>query len=270
MVKVESCSIDAEPQEALPDHHPLEASNLSTITDTTFTAIFESLATGRDSSDRVLLTIIEGLLDGRYKPGQRVVARQLAEELGVSIVPVREAIHILAGEGVVELSARKGARIRALDKEEVGNWWEIHGSVGRLGVRFAAQRIGEREDSVAKVLDAMDLIREQAGKLEGFDFVMVLLRFHMVMHDVARMPELNEATRRLGIFFWAIFFPEYIPMRDYGESYIRNHQRVTDAIINGDPVAAEAAYQYHIDWTDALIAGERPDQSKPWVHHKSR
>lgn len=248
----------------------VEPQVLSDITDTSFPDIFESLATGRDSSDRVLHTIIQGLLSGRYNPGERVVARQLAEELDVSIVPVREAIHILAGEGVVELSARKGARIRTLNKEEVGNWWEIHGAVGKVGVRFAAQRIGRHEDSVAKVVDAMDLIRENAGQLDGFDFVMILLRYHMVLHDVADMPELNEATRRLGIFFWAIFFPEYIPMKDYAAGYIQNHQRVTDAIVSGDPSAAEAAYQYHIDWSDALIAGERPDPGSPWVHHKTR
>ena len=248
----------------------VELQVLSDITDTSFPDIFESLATGRDSSDRVLRTIIEGLLSGRYSPGERVVARQLAEELDVSIVPVREAIHILAGEGVIELSARKGARIRSLNKEEVGNWWEIHGAIAKVGVRFAAQRIGRREDSVAKVVDAMDLIRENAGQLDGFDFVMILLRYHMVLHEVADMPELNEATRRLGIFFWAIFFPEYIPMKDYAAGYIHNHQRVTDAIISGDPAAAEAAYQYHIDWSDALIAGERPDSGIPWVHHKTR
>ena len=239
---------------------------MSNITDISFPDIFDSLNTGRDSSDRVLQTIIEGLLEGRYQPGERVVARQLAEELGVSIVPVREAIHILAGEGVIDLTARKGARIRSMDQEEVGNWWRIQSMVGKLGVGFAARRINRQLDSVAKLQDAMDLIRENAGQMEGFEFLMVLLRFHMVVHDVAEMPQLNEATRRLGFFFWAIFFPSYIPVREYGEMYIRNHQRVTDAIVNGDPAGAEAAYQYHIDWTNALIEGERPDMALPWVN----
>ena len=238
---------------------------MSTITDISFPDIFESLNTGRESSDRVLQTVIEGLLAGRYKPGERVVARQLAEELGVSIVPVREAIHILAGEGVIDLTARKGARIRSMDREEVGAWWRIQATVGQLGVGFAARRIAHHEDNVAKLNDAMDLVRENAGQLEGFDFLMVLLRYHMVMHDVAEMPQLNEATRRLGFFFWAIFFPQYIPVREYGEMYVRNHQRVTDAVVSGDPASAQTAYQYHIDWTDALIAGERPDVTKPWV-----
>lgn len=239
---------------------------MSTITDISFPDIFESLNTGRDSSDRVLQTIIEGLLQGRYQPGERVVARQLAEELGVSIVPVREAIHILAGEGVIDLTARKGARIRNMDQEEVGNWWRIQASIGKLGVGFAARNINRREDNIAKIEDAMDLIRENAGQLDGFEFLMVLVRYHMVVHDVAEMPELNDATRRLGFFFWAIFFPQYIPVRDYGQMYISNHRRVTDAIINGDPAGAEAAYQYHIEWTAALLAGDRPTLERPWVN----
>ena len=243
-----------------------DAGDMSTITDIAFPDIFESLNTGRDSSDRVLQTIIEGLRAGRYKPGGRVVARQLAEELGVSIVPVREAIHILAGEGVIDLTARKGARIRSMDREEVGAWWRIHATIGKLGVGFAARRINRQEDNVAKLIDAMDLVRENAGQLDGFEFLMVLLRYHMVVHEVAEMPQLNEASRRLGFFFWAIFFPAYIPVREYGQVYIRNHQRVTEAIINGDPAGAEAAYQYHTDWTDALISGERPELDKPWVN----
>ena len=242
---------------------------MSPITDTTFPDIFENLATGRDSSDRVLRTIIEGLLEGRYQPGDKVNARQLSESLDVSIVPVREAIHILAGEGVIDLTARKGARIRSLDQREVRNWWEINGAVARLGTRFAAERINDDPANAARVRDAMELIRDSAGRVGGFDFIMILLRYHMALHEVAGMPELNEAVRRLGIFFWAIFFPEYIPMKDYAAAYIRNHQRVTDAILAGDPEGAEAAYQYHIDWSDALIAGERPDPDAPWVHHKT-
>ncbi len=242
---------------------------LSDISHSSFFDIFDNLATGRDSSDKVLQTIILGLLEGRYQPGEKVNARQLAEQLDVSIVPVREAIHILAGEGALELSARRGARIRSLNREEVRNWWVIHATVGKLGVRVAAEHIDSRAENRARVEAAMQSIRDSVGKVDGFDLVMVLLNYHLVLNDVAEMPELNEAIRRLGIFFWAVFFPAYIPMGDYPEMYIRNHQRVTDAILAGDPAAAEAAYQYHIDWSDALIAGERPDPSKPWVHHKS-
>ena len=233
-----------------------------------FLEVFDNLTTGRDSSDRVLQTIIIGLLEGRYQPGDRVNARQLAEQLDVSIVPVREAIHILAGEGAVELTARRGARIRTLNREEARNWWVIHATVGKLGVRFAATHIDRKPENRALVETAMQSIRDSTDVSEGFDLVMLLLRYHMVLHGVAEMPELNEATRRLGIFFWAVFFPQYLPMGDYPDAYIRNHQRVTDAILAGDPESAEAAYQYHIDWSDALIAGERPDPARPWVHHR--
>ena len=268
MSYVKSFNINANPEWV--GSRPIENLDLSNLTDTSFDEIFENLVTGRDSSDKVLKTIILGLLEGRYQPGQKVNARQLSEELGVSIVPVREAIHILAGEGVVDLTARKGARIRNMDQREVRNWWEINGVVARLGVRFAAERISDNEANPAKIVNAMGMIHEHAGKRGGFDFIMVLIRYHIVLHEVAGIPELNEAVRRLGIFFWAIFFPDYIPIKEYASSYVRNHQRVTDAILAGDPESAEAAYQYHIDWSDALMAGERPVPDTPWVHHKTR
>ncbi|MEH6549286.1 MAG: GntR family transcriptional regulator [Pseudomonadales bacterium] len=242
---------------------------MNNTSDTSFSDVFSSLYTGRDSSDRVLKTIIEGLLDKRYKPGQRVVAAQLAEELGVSIVPVREAIHLLVGEGVIELTAGKGARIRSMDLDEVVNLWRIVSCLAKLGAGFAARNINHREDSVIRINTAMKLITDSAGRLSGFDFLMVLMRYHIVVNEVAEIPKLDEAIRRMGFFFWAIFFAEYIPVREYGEMYIRNHQRVTDAIVNGDESATEAAYQYHIDWTSALLLGARPDPGQPWVRGSS-
>ena len=97
-------------------------------------------------------------------------------------------------------------------------------------------RVGGEEFALVlpgtKLEDAMELISENAGQLDGFEVLMVLVRYHMVVHDGAEMPELNDATRRLGFFFWAIFFPQYIPVREYGDMYIRNHRRVTDAAGN--------------------------------------
>lgn len=230
--------------------------------------LFTQLATGREASDRVLFTILEEMLEGHYKPGDRVNARKLAEKLEVSIVPVREAIHVLAGEGVVDLEPNKGARIRSMDKREVANWWEILGTIAKLGVKLAAEKINERDDNVQRVDQAMDLIRDSIRQVSPFEFILVLVKFHEVLHEIAENQELNDAIRRLQVFFWAFFFPDYMPMEDYWDVYLRNHQRVADAIACGDSVGAEAAYQYHIDWTDALLNGDRPDPTTPWVPYR--
>ncbi len=60
------------------------------------------------------------------------------------------------------------------------------------------------------------------------------------------------------------------PGHGYVEMYVRNHQRVTDAVVSGDPAGAEAACQYPIDWTNALISGERPPVDPPRVNSVSR
>ena len=66
------------------------------------------------ASQRVLAELERGFRDGRYAPGQRLVAGDLAADLGMSRAPVREAFHILAGRGVLELTPNRGVRIREL------------------------------------------------------------------------------------------------------------------------------------------------------------
>lgn len=250
----------SQPSIKPPHMTPLDADHVPQM--------FAQLATGRESSDRVLYTILEEMLEGRYKPGDRVNARQLAEKLDVSIVPVREAIHVLAGEGVVELQPNKGAKIRSMDRREVANWWEILGTIGKLGIKLAAERIGHDEANPQRVRDAMELIKDSVRQVSPFEFVLVLVKYHEILHEVAENQELNEAVRRLQVFFWAFFFPDYLPVADYWDIYVRNHQRVTDAILCADAAGAEAAYQYHIDWTDALLNGDRPDPNKPWIPYR--
>ena len=61
---------------------------------------------------RVIAELRQGILSGRLKPGNRLIEERLAEELGVSRNPVREAIRALASEGLIEVTARRGAAPR--------------------------------------------------------------------------------------------------------------------------------------------------------------
>ena len=63
--------------------------------------------------DRLVRGIIDGFREGRYQPGERLVAADLAAQFNVSRAPVREALAILVGEGVVEIKKNYGARIRS-------------------------------------------------------------------------------------------------------------------------------------------------------------
>ena len=109
-------------------------------------------STGRPATDLVMGHILESLVDGKMVPGQRVNATQLAEELGVSIVPVREALHFLAGEGVVKLMALKGARISTMNAEEIVDWWHIFRALAEISFEACARAITNNPEQAQKIL----------------------------------------------------------------------------------------------------------------------
>ena len=87
--------------------------------------------------------VIERLQTGALSPGQRIVTSELAQELGLSRGPVREALHILAGEGVVELLPNKGARIRPIGKKDILDVLTLLSALGGLAIYLGAELMSD-------------------------------------------------------------------------------------------------------------------------------
>jgi DNA-binding transcriptional regulator YhcF (GntR family) len=100
----------------------------------------------------------QAILSGRYKPGQRLVEDRLAEDFGVSRNPVREALRSLAAEGLVALTARRGATVAAPSPEDALAMIEVRATLEALNARHAARR---RDPQVIDLLSAV--LREGAG-----------------------------------------------------------------------------------------------------------
>ena len=75
--------------------------------------------------DVVFNTIKDGILSGRLRPGERLLENQLAEELGVSRTPIREALRMLEIENLVDLIPRKGAQVREMSEKDIKDVLEI-------------------------------------------------------------------------------------------------------------------------------------------------
>jgi DNA-binding GntR family transcriptional regulator len=90
------------------------------------------------------------LLEGRFVPGQRLVVAELAQRMGFSSIPVRDALHILAGQGVVELLPTRGARIRELPKKELADILTVWSGLCVHNFSSAAARVHEYGDATWK------------------------------------------------------------------------------------------------------------------------
>ena len=109
------------------------------------------------TTGQVLQFIIDGLATGRYEPGQRLNAASLCKELGLSKAPVREALHVLAGEGVIDMPKNRGAIIRDLTRQDLLDLWEAFAlTIGRE-IRLAVNGMQDAT-ARARLLAAMQAV----------------------------------------------------------------------------------------------------------------
>jgi DNA-binding GntR family transcriptional regulator len=229
------------------------------------TAAHFRTSTGRESTDLVIGHILDRLISGDLVPGERLNASRLVEALEVSVVPVREAIHFLAGEGVVELLPLKGARIREMNADEVVDWWHVFRVLAILSFEAAAENISKDLMQVELVADAIRAIEAAETSEAPLGYLLTLTDFHRVTNQIARKPVLDEAIRRLQAVYWLSFLPNYIPFDVYGSYFTQHYRLVGEAIMRGDGESASSIFKHHVLWSSAIIKGERPEPGAPWT-----
>ncbi len=104
--------------------------------------------------DQVRDDIVERIIEGLLAPGQKIVERELAAELGVSRVPIREAIRVLETEGFVTVVPRSGVVVRRLSLKDVEELFDVREALEVLAVRRATERATDQElQRLANIVD---------------------------------------------------------------------------------------------------------------------
>ena len=194
----------------------------------------------------VVDAIVDGVMKGRYAPGQRLIAADLAEEYGVSRAPVREALHMLAGESVVQLIANRGARIRKLGVQELVDFLEFTESICVLGVRLATGRT--REDENRALLDkAFEEIELTWERRSSRDFVMALYQYHNVLNEISGNVFVEFFYKRPYMRFYTSLLSEMVPAGNW-DQYIHNYRLIHEMILSGDAHTSVTVFVAHIRW----------------------
>jgi DNA-binding GntR family transcriptional regulator len=157
--------------------------------------------TGRAALDhrtlwqRVHEHLREEIVSGRLAPGSELQEVALAESLGVSRAPIREALGRLAAEGLVTIRPRRGAVVRALSAEEFLEAYQVREALEVMAVRLAVPRL-TREDlaTMQRLIDEMAALAE-ANDVHGFFDANAA--FHQLFFDVAGNRMLAEMYRQL-------------------------------------------------------------------------
>ena len=147
--------------------------------------------------DMVFDVLMNAIMQGQLSPGERLLEVQLADEMGVSRTPVREAIRRLELEGFVVMVPRKGAYVAGLSIDDVESVYEIRTALETLAVRLAAQRM---EAADYEQLDELAGKMQQTWQEGDVDnWVNLDARFHELLYTFSRNERLiSMMSNKIG------------------------------------------------------------------------
>ncbi|WP_066513780.1 GntR family transcriptional regulator [Bradyrhizobium macuxiense] len=190
---------------------------------------------------RVIEELRQAILSRRLKPGERLVEGRLADELGVSRNPVREAIRVLESEGLVEVTARRGASVVTMSDEEARETIEVRALLEGQNARLAARR---REESIIKRIAAVLKQGNEAVAARRYDLLSDLnQQFHHELAEAGRNRVLADLLKRLRERTAMLFAPTD-PVRQ--ARTWDEHAAILRAIIAGDERAAATLAAEHV------------------------
>ena len=202
--------------------------------------------------EAVFRTLRDAIVRGEFEPGERLMEITLADMLGVSRTPVREAIRMLELEGLVVMIPRKGAEVARITKKDLTDALEIRMTLEELAVSLACQRIDAegKEKLKAACLAFHEAINSK--------LVPAIVDSDEKFHDV-----IFEATdnRRLISFAQTLreqvyrYRVEYVKDFGYHDKLVEEHDKITDAILLRDEKLAREIMRTHIyDQEQIVIA----------------
>jgi DNA-binding GntR family transcriptional regulator len=196
---------------------------------------------------KVCNALRKAILCGDLKPGERLVQAELAEALGVSRMPVREALRKLESEGLVTIEPHRGAIVKSFGIEDIKEIYELRAELEKMAIKKSIQNMKE-EDIAA--LDRLVLEMEQAADVEAF--VEKNIEFHRLLLSRCLWNRLLDFIETL----WN-GFPQQTPLLIKGQVHRSNeeHRKILLAVKGRDAEKAAWLLSEHILRTgESLIA----------------
>jgi DNA-binding GntR family transcriptional regulator len=195
------------------------------------------LPQGQDAYRRLMADIRAGTI----RPGDRLLEVELAQRLGISRTPVREAIRLLEADGLVIHLPRQGATMRSLDAGEVTELYEMRGVLEGTAARLAARSAsGVEVDDLTAINAEMAATPGDPGRLRDLN-----RQFHAALLAAARNRFLARAVEGMQKTL-LILGPTTLTEPPRARAAVAEHAAVLDALRRRDESGAEAAMRQHV------------------------
>ena len=194
--------------------------------------------------DVVFNTLRQAILTGELKPGERLMEIHLADRLGVSRTPIREAIRKLELEGLVTMIPRRGAEVAQITEKSMKDVLEVRRALDALCAELACDRITDEElENLRLACDAFETAvkTKDAKKIAQADVAL-----HDIIVRATGNQRLIQLVNNLSEQMYRYRF-EYIKDFSQHERLVEEHRIIYESIVNKDKETASEAAKTHID-----------------------
>jgi DNA-binding GntR family transcriptional regulator len=204
--------------------------------------------------DQVRDLLLSRVMSGEYPPGSRLVETRIAQELGVSQAPVREALRDLEQLGCVEYEPFRGSSVRALSVHDLLEAFPVRAALEGLACRLAAERISDAQlEQLAALVEEMRAAPDPRAESTADS------EFHATIVEAAGNATLSRQWSQL-LPHARTFISMTLPESTRG-SVAERHVPILDALRRRDPEAAAAAMEEHL--ADVAARLQSNEKEKP-------
>lgn len=210
-------------------------------------------------SERAYEWIRSRISGHRFGPGYRLVLGTIAEELDMSVVPVREAIRRLEAEGLVTFERNVGARVALVDEGEYVHTMQTLGLVEGLATALSAPLLPA--EALARAEKINDRMRDLLEHLDARLFTELNRQFHAVLYEACPNPHLLDLVHRGWHRLSSIRDTTFALVPDRARHSVEEHAELLDLIRSGaEPLTIELAARDHRWRTmDSLLLARHPE-----------
>lgn len=211
-------------------------------------------------SGRIANLLERAILEGRYQPGQRLREVELANRLGVSRTPLREAFYALETRGLIQIQPRRGAFVKSITVEEMEELLTVRVALDGLAALLAAEK------AEAADIDELRTVHESqcAAFRKGNDSAFHALgqEFHNLIYGASGNPKLNSIYRSLRVDA-ALYPVADILLPGESEKSLEDHGELLAAIDARDRETAKDIAERHIRRIKAHLRANLPAEPNP-------
>ncbi len=206
--------------------------------------IFNRKKTSKSLTSIVFEKIRDDILNGKYKRGEKIIEAKLAEELGVSRTPVREALKQLELDGLIENIPNRGVMVKGITKQDIQDIYTIRMAIEGIAAKWAIERMDDED--IEKLKEIFELMEFYTFKNDVDKVAELNTAFHEAIYNATKSRYLEHVLKDFQYFMKTT---RYKSLKTEGrlQLTLEEHRKVLEAFIKRDSDEAVTVLLKHLN-----------------------